>query len=56
MSTLGSIGIWNGWRDIAPQNSAVACTNHLAPKGPDNAGEFMLIQKASSAVWLHRNR
>jgi len=28
----GSLGIWNGWRDIEPQNSATACTGHAAAK------------------------
>jgi hypothetical protein len=45
-ATRGCLGIWNGWRDIAPQSSAIACT------GPDNAGNLMLIHKASSTVLL----
>jgi hypothetical protein len=43
MATRGCLGIWNGWRDIAPQSRR---------KGPDNAGNLMLIHKASSTVLL----
>ena len=31
-ATRGGLGIWNGWRDIAQQSSAIACTGHVAAK------------------------
>jgi hypothetical protein len=32
-ATRGIVGIWNGWRDITPQSSAIACTGHVAARG-----------------------
>jgi hypothetical protein len=55
---LASLGTWNGWRDTAPRRYRLHRSRKR--KGPGNAGESMLIHKASSTVLLgcrvHRNR
>jgi len=51
MGTRGRFGIWNGWRDTAAK-LGYRVHRSRRRKSRDNAGEFMLIHKASSTVLL----